>query len=159
MTMKLLGTSVFCFLLGIFWVSATPNNLHIIPEKSWTDAEVSSDIKKIGDANQAGTVIEKYNAVAEALDQKKDIWGQLQRGTLTWNSVLNYVVNLMRFLLQLGLLIGGIMILYAGYQYATTVFGYGSASNAKTAIKNAIIWVIVVVASYAIWEGLISLFL
>lgn len=75
------------------------------------------------------------------------------------NTLLQYIVYLIKFLSQLGLLIGAIMLLYAGYQYATTIFGYGDPNTARKAIKNAIIGVVVVVASYAIWNGLIQLFL
>lgn len=152
-------SAFFLLLGGGFSVSATPNNLHIIPEKSWTDAEVRADIQTIGNPNAWGSVLERYDRIANQLDAQGDLGGQLQRGTLTRNSLLNYASYLMKFLSQLGLLIGGIMILYAGYQYATTIFGYGSPSNAKAAISNAIIWVIVIVASYAIWRGLISLLL
>lgn len=157
MTTILLASAFFLLLENL--VFATPNNLHIIPEKVWTDEEVKRDINTIGNPNAWGTVIDRYNIVANELDKKGDLWGQLQRGTLTWNSIINYIVYIMRFLSQLGLLIGGLMILYAGYQYATTIFGYGSPSDAKAAIKNAIIWVIVIVASYAIWKGIMSLFL
>ena len=41
---------------------------------------------------------------------------------MNWDTLLNYVVYLMRFLNQIGILIGAIMILYAGYLYATSVF-------------------------------------
>lgn len=65
----------------------------------------------------------------------------------------------MRFLSQLGLLIGGIMVVYAGYQYATTVFGTGDPATAKSAITNAIKGVLVVVCSYAIRKLLVSMFI
>jgi membrane protein DedA with SNARE-associated domain len=64
----------------------------------------------------------------------------------------------MRFLNQLGLLIWGIMILYAGYQYAWSVFTWKS-TDGKNTIKNAIIWILVIIFSYAIWKWLESMFL
>ncbi len=78
---------------------------------------------------------------------------------MNWDTIPNYIVYLMRFLNQLGLLIGGVMILYAGYLYAGTIFGFGDPNSAKNAIKNAIIGVIILVASYAIWAGIQALFL
>jgi len=57
------------------------------------------------------------------------------------------------------LLIGGLMILYAGYLYGSTVFSGSNPTKAKSAIRNAIIGVLVVVFSFAIWKGLVSSFL
>ena len=157
-TTTVLASSAFFLLMGNL-VSATPNNLHIIPESSVESSQIRDDILKVGNPEKGGTVIDRYNQKAEEITKSEDIWRSMQTWIMNWDTLINYVVYLMRFLSQLGLLIGGLMVLYAGYQYATTIFGYGSPNNAKTAIKNAVIWVIVVVASYAIWKGIISLFL
>lgn len=58
----------------------------------------------------------------------------------------------------MGLLIGGVMVIYAGYQYITTVFG-GNASAGNTAIKNAVAGILVIIFSYAILRFVISAFL
>ncbi|NOZ44413.1 MAG: hypothetical protein GXP45_04720 [bacterium] len=47
---------------------------------------------------------------------------------MTWDTLLDYVVYLIKFLSQLGLVIGAIMFIYAGYMYATSVMG-GDASK------------------------------
>lgn len=157
--MPTLSMTVAFFLLTGNLVFATPNNLHIIPESTVESSQIRDDIHEVGNPEKGGSVIDRYNKKADEIMAAKDIWRSMQTWIMNWDTLINYVVYLMRFLSQLGLLIGGLMVLYAGYQYATTIFGYGSPSNAKTAIKNAVIWVIVVVASYAIWKGIISLFL
>ncbi len=141
-------------------VSATQNNLHIIPETPQKEQQQAAEnVRYVGDPNQWGTAIERYNEIASGYEKKWDIAKAMQTWIMGRDTLIQYVVYIMKFLSQLGLLIWWIMILYAGYQYATTIFGYGSPSNAKNAIKNAIVWVIVIIASYAILKGLISLFL
>jgi len=54
---------------------------------------------------------------------KDSVGNQLASGIMTRNTLLDYTVYLVRFLSQVGLLIGGLMIIYAGYLYATTIFG------------------------------------
>ena len=72
---------------------------------------------------------------------------------------MNYVVYLVRFLSQIGLVIGVLMIIYAGYLYASSVFDPSNMSKGKSAISNAIIGVLVVAFSYAIIKLLTSAFL
>lgn len=146
---------------GISNVHATPNNLHIIPETTAEQkAQAAEDVKAIWNATWKGqSAIKTYNEKASEYERKGELSKSFQTWIMNWNTLLSYVVYVMRFLSQIGLLIGGIMILYAGYMYATTIFGVWDANKGKTAIKNAIVGIIIVVASYAIWKGLVSLFL
>ena len=148
----------------LFWgsqASATPNNLHIIPEISSEEGRTAAanDVRIVGNPSISGTAIERYTTIAKDYEKKWDVAKAMQTWIMGRNTLIQYVVYIMKFLSQLGLLIWGIMMLYAGYQYATTIFWYGSPSNAKAAMKNAIIWIIVIIASYAILRGLMSLFL
>ncbi|MEI7562312.1 MAG: hypothetical protein WCJ39_00930 [bacterium] len=83
---------------------------------------------------------------------------QMASGVMTRNTLLDYIVYVVSFLSQIGLLIGGIMIIYAGYLYATEIFG-GKPAEGKKAITNAIIGVLVISFSYAIMKLLTSAFL
>jgi hypothetical protein len=51
------------------------------------------------------------------------------------------------------------MIVYAWYLYSTTVFGWWDASKWNKAIKDAIIWILIVSFSYAIMKFLTAAFL
>ncbi|MDR0607400.1 MAG: hypothetical protein LBG52_03420 [Candidatus Peribacteria bacterium] len=42
---------------------------------------------------------------------------------MTRNTILQYLVYLVKFISQIGLVIGAGMIIYAGYLYATDIFG------------------------------------
>ena len=71
------------------------------------------------------------------------------------DTIMNYLVFLVKFLSQLWLTVGAIFIMYAWYIYMLSVFKLKGSPT--SAIKNAIIWVIIVIFSYAILKFLTSL--
>ena len=154
----LVGIS-FLWLYSFANLDRTQNNLHIIPQTSYTKQDTSNIIKNIWDIEQWGTVLERYSGAAAELEQKWDLGAAFETGVFSWNIVISYLVYLLRFISQLGLLIWAVMILYAGYQYATFIFGFWDPSKAKTTINRAIQWVLILVFSFAIWRGLTAMFL
>jgi hypothetical protein len=58
-----------------------------------------------------------------------------------------------------GILIGALMIIYAGYIYASSIFTGKESGWGKTAITNAIIGVLVIAFSYAIMKIITSAFI
>ena len=155
------------FLLGISFLGLysfadherTENNLHIIPQTTYTKEDTREIIKNIWDIESAGTVLERYSGAAADLEKRWDLGAAFETGVFSWNIVISYLVYLLRFISQLGLLIWAVMILYAGYQYATFIFGFWDPSKAKTTINRAIQWVLILVFSFAIWGGLTAMFL
>ncbi len=143
--------------------NATPNTsnyLHIIPESETDNAyddKAASIVKLVWD-DDGRSVNDRYNEQAKDILDDWDIWLAFETGVMNWDILLSYVAYVIRFINQLWILIWSIMILYAGYQFATSIFWW-NVSNWKTAIKNAIIWIIVIVFSYAIWAGLEAMFL
>ena len=154
----LVGIS-FLWLYSFADLDRTQNNLHIIPQTSYSKQATSNIIKNIWDIESAGTVLERYSGAAAELEQKWDLGAAFETGVFSWNIVISYLVYLLRFISQLGLLIWAVMILYAGYQYATFIFGFWDPSKAKTTINRAIQWVLILVFSFAIWWGLTAMFL
>ena len=154
----LVGIS-FLWLYSFADLDRTQNNLHIIPQTSYSKQATSNIIKNIWDIESAGTVLERYSGAAAELEQKWDLGAAFETGVFSWNIVISYLVYLLRFISQLGLLIWAVMILYAGYQYATFIFGFWDPSKAKTTINRAIQWVLILVFSFAIWRGLTAMFL
>ena len=138
----------------------TSNYLHIIPETETDndyDDKAASIVKLVWD-DDGRSVNDRYNEQAKDILDDWDIWLAFETGVMNWDILLSYVAYVIRFINQLWILIWSIMILYAGYQYATSIFWW-NVSNWKTAIKNAIIWIIVIVFSYAIWAWLEAMFL
>lgn len=108
---------------------------------------------------KGGSVWDVYNKEATAMSMSGKVGDQLASGIMTWDTLLDYIVYLVRFLSQIGIVIGVVMIIYAGYLYATSVFSSGNMGKGKTAIINAIIGVLIVTFSYAIMKLLTSAFL
>jgi len=103
-------------LIPVF-AASTSNDFEIIPQAD-SGGKVEQAVQDVG--SQGGHVRDIYNDKADKMDGQ--VGNQLASGIMTRNTLLDYVVYLVRFLSQLGLVIGGLMIIYAGYLYATTIF-------------------------------------
>lgn len=145
------------FLLSLWlygWVFA--QNLEIIP-KAKTD--VVEPVEKIG--NAWWHVWDEYNKAAADLQKTKDLWAQMASWIFTRDTLLDYLAYLIKFLSEIGIFVGACFIVYAGYLYATSVFTWNSnsTSDGNKAIKNAIVWVLVITFSYAIMKAITAAFL
>lgn len=147
----------------LFWLlilptlsfAQTPNDFEIIP-KATSGWAVTEAVEAVG--SSGGNVRDTYNQKAAEL-AKKGVGDQIASGIMTRDTLLNYIVYLVRFLSQIGIVIGVLMIIYAGYLYASSIFSPGNMSKGKSAITNAIIGVLVIAFSYAIMKLLTSAFL
>lgn len=101
------------------------------------------------------SVMERYQKIANShdytLSEKMAAW------VIDWNSILEYLIYVIRFLSQVGILIWAWMVIYAGYLYAISAFWQSWGWWEKA--KNAIIWVVVITFSYAIMKLLTAAFL
>lgn len=81
----------------------------------------------------------------EKADGSMSLWDQFATGVMTWDTILDYAVYIMKFLWQLALLIGAVMLIYFWYQKSI-------ASNkwTSTALLHLIIWILVVIFAYVI---------
>lgn len=113
--------------------------------------------------------------IATANQQIKDVWAdwwqvwknynkiasenstslQLATWIMNRDTILNYIVFVIQFLSQLWLLVWVIFIMYAWYKYMVSVFE--SWKTPSSTIKNAIIWVLIIIFSYAIMRILTSI--
>lgn len=152
--MALLLSAIFASNM-LVWFGFAQENFEIIDEAS-NPAKVLSGVKAVW--SQWWRVWDNYDATAKWMDTEADLWNQLASGIMTWNTLLRYAVKLVRWLSQVWLLIWALMIVYAGYLYATEIFVWKSWDGNK-AIKNAIIWVLVISFSYAIMKLITSAFL
>lgn len=152
-------TFLLCVLIGmritpLHIFAQTNNDFEIIPQAT-SGGWVKTAVDKVGKI--WGSVRDTYNKEASAMSGK--VGDQLASGIMTRDTLLDYVVYLVRFLSQIGIVIGVIMIIYAGYLYATSIFSAGNMTKGKSAITNAIIGVLVIAFSYAIMKLLTSAFL
>ena len=70
------------------------------------------------------------------------------------DDIMNYMVRIVQFLSQLWLVVWTIFIMYAGYKYIISILN--SEKTPSATVKNAIIWVLIVIFSYSIMRILTS---
>ncbi len=143
-----------CLSIPVRTTAQNPSNDYEIIPKASSGGKVEAAVKAVGE--EGGSVRDTYSEKAEELNTVGD---QMASGIMTWDTLLDYIVYLVRFLSQIGIVIGVVMIIYAGYLYASSVFSPGNMTKGKTALTNAIIGVLVVAFSYAIMKLLTSAFL
>lgn len=130
-------------------------------EVDWFNILPELSEKEITDVNQKITEIwqtwwnvwEKYNEIANSWNFTTS--QQIASWIMNRDTIMNYLVFIVKFLSQLWLVVWTWFIIYAWYKYMLSVFN-GWKVPSET-IKNAIIWVIIVIFSYAIMKTLTSL--
>lgn len=153
--MTSLRRSLLALSFVVIGVSSTTfaQNLEIIPQAT-DPQQVVTDVESVA---VWGHVWEKYNTVVA---EKRNLSDQLSSGIMDWTTILDYFARFIKYLSQLGIFIGSCFVIYAGYVYATAIFqNNGKVSDGNTAIKNAILGVIVITFSYAIMKGVMAAFL
>ena len=148
--------------ISIFSLSLNSNTTHAADEEIEVDFNIIPKLtdQEIKDANKQIEIIwatwkqvwKNYNTIASS-------WMSTPEQMATWimdrNTIMNYLVFVVQFLSQLGLLVWAGFIIYAWYKYMLSVLNWLKwASSAP--IKNAIIWIIIIIFSYAIMKTLTS---
>lgn len=147
---------MFIISFGLFW-SLFAQNLEIIPAVKSTD-DIGQTVKGVW---VWWKVWDEYNKQAADYQKENDLAAQMASGIFTWDTLLDYLAYLIKFLSEIGIFVGACFIVYAGYLYATSIFNSDSWATSKgnTAIKNAIIGVLVITFSYAIMKAITAAFL
>ena len=154
---KTILSLMICFFLlsafsfGIPTTFAT--DFEIIPQAT---EDVWAAVEKI---SKWWEVRDKYDEQAQKYQDEKKLGEAFASWVFTWSLVLDYLVYVIRFLSQLGILIGAVMIIYAGYIYASSIFTGNETGWWKKAITHAIIGVLVIAFSYAIMRLVTSAFI
>ncbi len=95
-------------------------------------------------------VWDAYNKKADELE----LADQINSGIINWDTLLNYIVYLAKFLGQLGLLIATFVLIYIWYDKAMQVYSF-SDSKVGMVIK----WLIVIIWAYFIVKFLYNAFI
>ena len=124
-----------------------------------TYVDANKVIQNCPGVTSKSTVRDRYNKQWDKYcwGSKVDLWGAFATGILSWECIIEYIVYIIKFISQVWLLVWVVMIIYAGYKYATAVFTGKTPSS--DIIKDAIIWVLVVIFAYAIIKVLTAMFL
>ncbi len=115
--------------------------------------------KDVNNISEWGKVRDNYDEQAQKYEKSWKLWEAFASWVFTRSLILDYLVYLVRFLSQIGLFIWAIMIIYAWYIYASSIFTGSETWWGKKAITNAILWVLVIAFSYAIMKLITSAFI
>lgn len=160
---KLLFWLITCLMISINILSVipvfaqdsdipNPTSLEIIPQvDQWTLWNINTAIQSKDDSRHVWDI---YNDQASWLNTAE----QIASGVMTWNTILNYGVYILKFLSQAWLLVGALMFIYTGYKYIMSVIT-GDGEPDKKLIQNAIYGILIIIFSYAIMRILTRAFL
>lgn len=149
---------VYIFLL-LFWVNfvLANNSFQLIPESNDVEAGKTA-ISWLLNINTDEDFRDKYNA--EAKKNQNDLGQQIQTWIFSRNSILQIGVYILRFIMQLALVIWAAMIIKSGYTYALAAMGaQDKPEEVSKPIKNAVIWLFIISISYTIIKLLQMAFL
>ena len=122
---------------------------NIMPELDESEiSKIDEEIKDIW--SEWWKVNEKYYQASLDLSTSQQVaWWIMNRDT-----IMNYLVFIVQFLSQLWLVVWGLFIMYAWYKYVWSVFNWWKVPSET--VKNAIVWILIVIFSYAIMKILTS---
>ncbi len=147
-------------MIGLFGVSMADEPwFEIIP---W--ATNSNVWQMVNNVREGWKVWEKYKDAAygpETTSNNKrvrpgwnlSLWDQFATGIMTWDTILDYVVYLVKFLWQLALLSWSLMLIYYGYKKATEHLKFNGV------IWKVVIWILVISFAYVIVKIIWSMFI
>ncbi|MFZ2150705.1 MAG: hypothetical protein WAZ12_00085 [Candidatus Absconditicoccaceae bacterium] len=159
---KILIGLFFLSLLSISFAQDTENDFSIIPENKTGSQNIGNIVNQVGASG--GKVMENYKD--QAYGKKDPITGerpgtsdlslgdQLASGIMTRDTLLDYVTYIVRFLLQLGLLIGAVVMIYIGYKKITQFRDFKGGD-----IKYVIMGIAVLGFAYVIVKMLVNMFI
>jgi len=146
-------------MFGIFCIISAPATnaagdmqvswLNILPEM--TQAQINKINTAIDEIwKKWWDVMWRYYTESKKLNTPE----QVASWIMNWDTIMNYLVFIVQFLSQLWLLVWALFIMYAWYMYIVSLFKWWQVP--KKTIINAVIWILVVIFSYAIMKILTS---
>ncbi len=126
----------------------------IIPKKE-EDTTWKANVEELGKKETSGKFWTVYNKKADSMK----LWWRFASGIFNRDSILDYAAYLVKFVANIALVVGSLMVIYAGYLYVTSMYMGDASGKADGAIKWAAIGIAVIIFSYAVMRILISAFL
>jgi len=157
-----LWISIFLFVITIFSIN---NNAHaqdmwfeIIPDSTSSNSNIGNTVDNIW---KWWEVWDRYK---DAAYWKKNwnwntrewsdmsLWDQFASGIMTWDTILDYAVYLVKFIWQLALLVWALWFIYFWYKKATEHIKFGGT------LWNIVIWILIISFAYVIIKMVWSMF-
>lgn len=157
---KILTWLFFLSLLPITFAQNTENDFSIIPESQQSSQNIWNIVNQVWIS--WWNVMENYKNQAYWVRNEDGtrswtnltLWDQLASWIMTRDTLLDYVTYIVKFLLQLWLLIWAGVMIYIWYKKITQFrdFKWGD-------IKYVIMWIVVLTFAYVIIKMLVSMFI
>lgn len=147
---KLIFATVFILWLWLNISSAqnsTQSDISIIPEGWGNNAA-----KAVNEVSVWWQVWKNYRKIVDA--NKLSLWDQFASWIMSRNTILDYIVYLVKFLSWLALLVWAVAIIYLWYKKIALQY----FSKQPPAFVMVIVWVLIVTFAYAIIKLLRSAF-
>lgn len=159
---KIIWLCLLCivFLAWIFGSISANNSFQLVPEAKNKAAEDKADelTQNLLSWWSEQNFRDEYNKWANEL--KWDLGAQIRSWIFSRDSVLNVGVYILRFIMQIALVIGATMIIKSGYTYVlAAMWASDKPEDVSKPIKNALIWLFVISISYTIIKLLQMAFL
>ena len=126
--------------------AASDSPFQIIPKAE--DESYSEKVEKLQKPNT--DFRNEYNEIWDEYDASRDLWAALSSGIVTRDTILILVTRVVKIISQMWLVVWSGMFIYAWYLYWASVFWWDQTSKANDAMKNAVIWLVIIIFSYAI---------
>lgn len=145
---------LFSFVIIPFCVNAADSDLevdwfNIMPELE--ESQMQKIDKEIEEIWSKWWIVQKqYYQSSKKLKTSE----QVASWIMNWDTIMNYLVFVVQFLSQLGLVVWAVFIMIAWYKYAVSLFQWWKVPSST--VKNAIIGIFIVIFSYAIMRILTS---
>ena len=143
----------------VFAATNDANSIQLIPV--WNSGTIVWAYKTLTSSGSQHQFWDEYNKIAKSddFDASKPKWlaNQLSSGIMTWDTIIAYSWVIIKFISNLGLVVGAFFIILSGYQYAMSSFG--TKEDNGSAIKNAFIGIAVIATSYGIFRLLARIFI
>lgn len=151
---------LFTSLVSISYAQAPENDFSIIPgatnQNIWQIVnEVWASWWKVME-NYKDQAYGKKDPITWQRPWKSDLslWDQLASWIMTRDTLLDYVTYIVRFLLQLWLLVGAVVMIYLWYKKITEFWDFKPMW-----LKYVIVWIAILAFAYAIIKLLVSMFI
>ncbi|HRX63871.1 MAG TPA: hypothetical protein P5060_02070 [Candidatus Absconditabacterales bacterium] len=157
---KLIFSLMLMLLLMINSISIAEDvDFEIIPEN--TNQSIGNIVENV---SEGGEVWDRYKDTAYGKETTNaagvrtrvgsdlSLGDQFASGIMTWDTILDYAVYLVKFLGQIALLIGGLMIIYYGYKKATEHFKFNGT------LGKVVFGILVISFAYVIVKMIWSMF-
>lgn len=159
--MKKIIIAILITIISISWVSVAQDvTFEVIPEAEQSSSNIWATVKSVG---EWWKVWDNYKDKAYWVETTWDyrsrpwwdlsLWDQFASGIMTWDTILDYAVYLVKFIGQLALLAWAIMIIYLGYKEATKHIKF------EGKLGNVVKWILVISFAYVIVKIIWSMFI